>query len=104
MVLHNWWDKADHDLELIDGYEELPAEAQEKVKRALENTHVDDEDWNGVMTAFRPLVECRTDRSQDTEMNRYNPDKKMQGMFKKKETAAERKKREKAEVNTMLVH
>lgn len=64
-VLHNWWDKADHDLELIDGYEELPAEAQEKVKRALENTHVDDEDWNGVglssTHSLSPvLIDCRT--------------------------------------------
>lgn len=37
-------------------------------------------------------------------MNRYNPDKKSQGMFKKAETAAERKKREKAEVSMVLVY
>lgn len=36
------------DMELVDGYEELPEAAQEKVKRALEQRHVDDEDWNGV--------------------------------------------------------
>ena len=36
------------DPELIDGYDELPESAQEKVKRALEQCHVDDEDWNGV--------------------------------------------------------
>lgn len=36
------------DLELVDGYEELSEEHQEKVKRALEQGHVDDEDWKGV--------------------------------------------------------
>lgn len=35
-------------MELVDGYDDLPAEAQEKVKRAIEQGHVDDEDWNGV--------------------------------------------------------
>lgn len=60
-VLHNWWETADGDLDLIDGYEELPAEAQEKVKRAFENTHVDDEDWNGVKARPHPLVGDQTD-------------------------------------------
>lgn len=36
------------DMELVDGYDTLPDHAQEKVKRALEEKHVDDEDWNGV--------------------------------------------------------
>ncbi|KAM3413550.1 PARP-type zinc finger-containing protein C2A9.07c [Cercospora zeina] len=49
-VLHNWWETAGEDLELIDGYDELPADAQEKVKRSLEQGHVDDEDWNGAGT------------------------------------------------------
>lgn len=35
-------------MDLVDGYEELPKDAQEKVKRALEQEHVDDEEWNGV--------------------------------------------------------
>jgi hypothetical protein len=35
-------------LELVDGFDTLPEDAQEKVKRALEQGHVDDEDWNGV--------------------------------------------------------
>lgn len=35
-------------MELIDGYDDLPPQAQEKVKRALEQGHVDDDDWNGV--------------------------------------------------------
>lgn len=35
-------------MEYVDGYEVLPEAAQEKVKRALEQVHVDDDDWNGV--------------------------------------------------------
>ena len=49
-VLHNWHEKAEGDMDLIDGYDELPDDAQEKVKRALEQGHVDDEDWKGVST------------------------------------------------------
>ncbi|KAK4493841.1 hypothetical protein PRZ48_015026 [Zasmidium cellare] len=79
-VLHNWNETTQGDFDLVDGFDELPDDAKEKVKRAFEQGHVDDEDWNG-----------------DPELNRYNPDKKMQGMFKKPETQAERKKREKAE-------
>ncbi|KAF2208079.1 hypothetical protein CERZMDRAFT_19825, partial [Cercospora zeae-maydis SCOH1-5] len=71
-VLHNWWETAGEDLDLIDGYDDLPADAQEKVKRSLEQGHVDDEDWNG-----------------DIEMNRYDAANPKQGMFltkkKKKE-------------------
>jgi hypothetical protein len=35
-------------MDLVDGYDELPKAAQEKVQRALANGHVDDEDWKGV--------------------------------------------------------
>ncbi|KAL4810004.1 hypothetical protein BDV18DRAFT_51707 [Aspergillus unguis] len=35
------------DIDLFDGYEELPSELQEKVLRALKNGHVDAEDWKG---------------------------------------------------------
>lgn len=35
-------------MDYVDGFEELPDELQDKVKRALEQGHVDDEDWNGV--------------------------------------------------------
>lgn len=41
------------DMEMIDGYDELPPAAQEKVKRALEQGHVDDDDWNGVRDSCR---------------------------------------------------
>lgn len=39
------------DMDMVDGFEELPEDAQEKVKRALEQGHVDDDDWNGVCTS-----------------------------------------------------
>lgn len=67
-VLHNWAEVAAGDMEMIDGYEELPSEAQEKVKRALEQQHVDDKDWNGVRTRelrsdiVAVLIVCRTRR------------------------------------------
>jgi hypothetical protein len=36
------------DLELFDGYDELPEAEKEKMRRALEQGHVDDEDWKWV--------------------------------------------------------
>lgn len=36
------------DYSLLDGYDEIPEEFQEKVRRAVENGHIDDEDWKGV--------------------------------------------------------
>jgi hypothetical protein len=36
------------DLDMFDGYEDLPDDLQQKVKKALEQGHVDDEDWKGV--------------------------------------------------------
>ena len=47
-VLFNWKESSGLDMELVDGYEELPEDQQEKVKRAIEQCHVDDDDWNGV--------------------------------------------------------
>ncbi|KAL8923967.1 MAG: hypothetical protein Q9172_002894 [Xanthocarpia lactea] len=38
----------------VDGYEDLPDDCQEKVKRAIENGHVDDEDWKGDIEQNRP--------------------------------------------------
>ena len=36
------------DLDLLDGYEDIPEELQQKVSQALLDGHVDDADWNGV--------------------------------------------------------
>lgn len=33
---------------MVDGFDEVPAEYQEKIKFALENGHIPDEDWKGV--------------------------------------------------------
>lgn len=38
------------DMDFVDGYDDLPEELQEKVKRAIEQGHVDDEDWKHVRT------------------------------------------------------
>lgn len=39
----------DEDLpRILDGYDEVSPEAQEKIKFALQNGHVADEDWKGV--------------------------------------------------------
>ena len=40
------------DTDMVDGYDELPANFQEKVDFALENGHVPDEDWKGVSPAI----------------------------------------------------
>lgn len=40
--------KSEKDFTVIDGYEELSPENQEKVREALEQGHVADEDWKGV--------------------------------------------------------
>jgi len=37
---------------IIDGYDEVTGEAQEKIKFALEHGHVPDEDWKGVSRAI----------------------------------------------------
>jgi len=38
----------DGDLDIIDGYEDLPEEWKEKVRTMLKEGHVPDEDWKGV--------------------------------------------------------
>ena len=66
-VIHNWKETSGGDMDLVDGYDALPQEVQEKVVRAFEQGHVDDEDWNGVCTAHAPpdtslTSSCRTRR------------------------------------------
>ena len=41
-------------MELVDGFDTLPENAQEKVKLALEQEHVEDDDWNGVRATNIP--------------------------------------------------
>lgn len=49
--IKNAWEEqraSDTDYDCLDGYEELPEIYQDKVRKALEQGHVDDEDWKGV--------------------------------------------------------
>ena len=63
-VIHNWWEEAEHDYERIDGLDEVPEEVQETVKRALQQGHVDDEDWAGVCFAlcWSPTHQAMSDK------------------------------------------
>ena len=45
-------ESSDDDIEMVDGYDYLPEDAKDKVQRALEQGHVDDEDWKGVSKTF----------------------------------------------------
>ena len=47
--MSNWKETVGDDMDLVDGYDDLPAEVQDKVKRCLKQVHVDDDDWNGVI-------------------------------------------------------
>jgi hypothetical protein len=46
--IENMIETSGGDTDMVDGYDTLPPEMQEKVKFALENGHVPDEDWKGV--------------------------------------------------------
>jgi len=47
-IIRNWKTSSDGDMDMVDGYEDLPSDLQEKVQRAFEQGHVDDADWGGV--------------------------------------------------------
>ena len=49
------WDDDDF-FNILDGYDELPPEDQEKIRKALKQGHVDDEDWKGV--SFHDHTTC----------------------------------------------
>ena len=44
----------DGDPDNLDGYEELPDDVKQKIARALQQGHVDDEDWRGDVELNRP--------------------------------------------------
>lgn len=57
-------------MEMVDGYDTLPEEFQDKVKRAIEQGHVDDADWKWVSTmVFLRVVHLGLTITQDPEMN-----------------------------------
>lgn len=47
-VIQNVTEYIDGDMEMIDGFEDIPEADQDKVRRAIDQGHVDDEDWRGV--------------------------------------------------------
>ena len=51
-VVGNMKEESNMDPDLLDGYDELTPELQEKVMRALEQGHVDHDDWKGVCLLF----------------------------------------------------
>lgn len=46
----NLKDTIDGDFDQLDGFDEIPEDVQTKIKTAVENGHVDDDDWTGVST------------------------------------------------------
>ncbi|KAI9738161.1 MAG: hypothetical protein M1835_003247, partial [Candelina submexicana] len=52
--LSNLRETTNGDLDYVDGYDEVPVEMQEKIKRALDQGHIDDEDWKGDVEYNRP--------------------------------------------------
>lgn len=53
-VLANVKDSTDGDMELMDGYEEMPEDWQKKFLAAVQAGHVPDEDWRGDPEFNRP--------------------------------------------------
>ncbi|KAI9678750.1 MAG: hypothetical protein M1817_005807 [Caeruleum heppii] len=50
----NLKDSIDNNTDLLDGYDEVPEDIQDKIRRALEQGHVDDVDWKGDPEYNRP--------------------------------------------------
>nr|XP_001400030.2 hypothetical protein ANI_1_2852024 [Aspergillus niger CBS 513.88] len=86
-------EEGERDWSALDGYDELPEDLQEKVRRALLQGHVDDEDWKGDVelnrpgkTGFRKRV-TKKDKAEE-EVTKETP--------KTKKAAPQTKKRTKA--------
>jgi hypothetical protein len=54
MQLAHVADVINGDMELLEGYEDLDEDLQEKVSRAIEQGHIDDDDWTGDPEFNRP--------------------------------------------------
>ena len=52
--LGNVQTELDNDPENLDGYEELPDDIKQKIAQAIQQGHVDDEDWRGDVELNRP--------------------------------------------------
>lgn len=51
-------DAEEKDYSLLDGWDELPENYQEKIRKAMAQGHVDDEDWNGVSPFIAKCPPC----------------------------------------------
>lgn len=79
-----------NDLDMLDGYEELSEDLQEKVRRAFEQGHVDDDDWRGVFVLLKSVCFLYIDASQDLEQNRPGASRSFRSpAVKKQKKAAE---------------
>ena len=59
----------ENDLDLFDGYDEIDGDSQLKVRKALEDGHVADDDWRGVGSKLQETGKCAK-RTQDVTQNR----------------------------------
>ncbi|KAJ9667964.1 hypothetical protein H2201_001769 [Coniosporium apollinis] len=67
-VISNMQVHCQGDLSLIEGYEEMPDEWQDKIARALEQGHIDDEDYKGDPQYNRPgAKKPRTPKAKKTK-------------------------------------
>ncbi|EON64892.1 hypothetical protein W97_04126 [Coniosporium apollinis CBS 100218] len=67
-VISNMQAHCQGDLGLIEGYEEMPDEWQDKIARALEQGHIDDEDYKGDPQYNRPgAKKPRTPKAKKTK-------------------------------------
>lgn len=53
-------DTTEGDMDMLDGYEDLPNDLQEKVKQAFEDGHVADDDWKGASLPRRMMSQSLT--------------------------------------------
>ena len=70
VTIANMNEVIDNNFDYLDGYDELSEDAQETVRRAFEQGHVDDEDWRGVASPDVALCMLIADTDQDVEQNR----------------------------------
>ena len=50
--IQNLKESIEDNIEYLDGFDELSPDLQAKVSRALEQGHVDDSDWRGVIASY----------------------------------------------------
>lgn len=96
--IENLIEESGGDTEMVDGYDELPEELQEKVQYALANGHVPDEDWKGVSTETHAIATHLT-WLQDVECNRPGA----KGFRKKVQTPKKKKGKKADEVRGLLI-